>query len=90
MSRRPACTWCCPSGAPCDDPLGGNPREQLARAEFEIRRALDAIAAAAASSARGDDAACAAAISRAARTIGVAWVTLGGARELVRRRGGRP
>jgi hypothetical protein len=90
MNRRSVCTWCTSSGAPCDDPLGANPREQLARAEAEIRRALDAIASARASSARGNDAACAAAISRAARTIGVAWVTLGGARMLVRRRGGRP
>jgi hypothetical protein len=90
MNRRPACTWCSPSGAPCDDPLGGNPREQLARAEAEIRRALDAIAAARAELARADDAACAAAISRAARTLGVAWVAVGGARMLVRRRGGRP
>jgi hypothetical protein len=85
MSRRPVCTWCASSsGAPCDDPLGST-RSQLKRAEDEIRRALDAIAAARACAARGDDAACAAAISRAARTIGVAWVTLGGARELVRR-----
>jgi hypothetical protein len=55
------------------------------RAAAEIRRALDAIAAARACAERGDDAACAAAISRAARTLGVAWVTLGGARALVRR-----
>jgi hypothetical protein len=84
MSRRPVCTWCSSSGAPCDDPLG-NPREQLARAEKEIHRALDAIAAARSQLERGDDAAAAAAISRAARRIGGAWVTLGGARMLVRR-----
>jgi hypothetical protein len=85
MSRRPVCTWCASSsGAPCDDPRG-NTRSQLRRAEDETRRALAALAAAREQLARGDDAACAAAISRAARTLGLAWVTAGGARMLVRR-----
>jgi hypothetical protein len=56
----------------------------MERAEREIRRAIDAIATARACAARGDDAACAAALSRAARTLGVAWVAVGGARMLVR------